>query len=336
MTTSTRIPVVDLARRAAALEPELSEAIERVVRSGRYLLGPETEAFETEFAAFGGRRHAVAVASGTEALRLALVALGVGPGDEVIVPAFTAVPTAAAVCATGAVPVFVDVDPTPPRSTRPAARGRGHRADPGRDPGAPLRPAGADSPTSASRCSRTPPRRTARSTPRPGRPRRRTASTRRRTSAGSATAARWSPTTTISRRDRAAPAGARAHRRLRARRGLQATPGCPRSKRRRCASGCARLAAQNARRRAIARPLPRGRAGDALAGAARARTSTTCASRGSTTATRSGARMPFDTGVHYPRALTQQPAYRQFVAASRARRPKRGRPSACRYPASPR
>jgi len=82
------------------------------VRSGRYLLGPETEAFEAEFADFCGRRHAVAVASGTEALRLALVGLGVGPGDEVIVPAFTAVPTAAAVCATGAVPVPVDVDRT--------------------------------------------------------------------------------------------------------------------------------------------------------------------------------------------------------------------------------
>jgi dTDP-3-amino-3,4,6-trideoxy-alpha-D-glucose transaminase len=111
VTTSTRIPVVDLARRAAALEPELSESVERVLRSGRYLLGPELEAFEDEFAAFTGRRFAVGVASGTDALRLALVALGLGPGDEVIVPAFTAVPTAAAVCATGAIPVFCDVDP---------------------------------------------------------------------------------------------------------------------------------------------------------------------------------------------------------------------------------
>src|SRR5439155_81783 len=64
----------------------------------------------SEFAAVTGRRHAVGVASGTDALRLALFALGVGAGDEVIVPAFTAVPTAAAVCATGAVPVFADVD----------------------------------------------------------------------------------------------------------------------------------------------------------------------------------------------------------------------------------
>jgi dTDP-3-amino-3,4,6-trideoxy-alpha-D-glucose transaminase len=111
VTTSTRIPVVDLARRAAALGPELEAAITRVVRSGHFLLGPELEAFESEFAAFTGYRHAVGVASGTDALRLALVALGVGAGDEVVVPAFTAVPTAAAVCAAGAVPVFADVDP---------------------------------------------------------------------------------------------------------------------------------------------------------------------------------------------------------------------------------
>ena len=75
--------VVDLGRRMAALQPELGEAIDRVVRSGVYLLGPETEAFEAELAAYCGRRHAVAVASGTEALRLSLLALGVGPGDEV-------------------------------------------------------------------------------------------------------------------------------------------------------------------------------------------------------------------------------------------------------------
>ena len=106
-----RIPVVDLARRAAALEPELTDAVTRVVRSGSYLFGPELEAFERELAAFTGRTHAVGVSSGTDALRLSLVALGVGAGDEVLVPAFTAVPTAAAVCATGAVPVFVDVDP---------------------------------------------------------------------------------------------------------------------------------------------------------------------------------------------------------------------------------
>jgi dTDP-3-amino-3,4,6-trideoxy-alpha-D-glucose transaminase len=109
--SSPRVPVVDLARRARVLEPELSEAVDRVLRSGAYLFGPELTAFEHEFAEFTGRRHAVGVASGTDALRLSLVALGIGAGDEVLVPAFTAVPTAAAVCAAGATPVFVDVDP---------------------------------------------------------------------------------------------------------------------------------------------------------------------------------------------------------------------------------
>ena len=110
-TTASRLAVVDLSRRMAAMGSELSHAIERVLASGRLLLGPETEAFEDEFAAFTGHRWAVGVASGTDALRLALGALGVGPGDEVVVPAFTAVPTAAAVCATGATPVPADVDP---------------------------------------------------------------------------------------------------------------------------------------------------------------------------------------------------------------------------------
>ena len=105
------LPVVDLARRAAALQPELDVAIARVLQSGRFLLDAETTAFEAELAESLGRRHAVTVASGTEALRLAMVAAGIGGGDEVIVPAFTAVPTAAAVCAAGAVPVPVDVDP---------------------------------------------------------------------------------------------------------------------------------------------------------------------------------------------------------------------------------
>jgi len=104
------IPVVDLARHAASLEPALSDAVARVARSGQYLFGPELAAFEEEFAAFTGRRHCVGVASGTDALRLSLVAMGIGPGDEVLVPAFTAVPTAAAVCAAGATPVFVDVE----------------------------------------------------------------------------------------------------------------------------------------------------------------------------------------------------------------------------------
>lgn len=105
------VPVVDLTRRLAAAQPDFQHAVARVLASGQVLLGPETEALEEELAAWAGARHAIAVASGASALQLALAACGVGQGDEVIVPAFTAVPTASAVCALGAVPVPVDVDP---------------------------------------------------------------------------------------------------------------------------------------------------------------------------------------------------------------------------------
>jgi dTDP-4-amino-4,6-dideoxygalactose transaminase len=98
----------------AAIEPLLPEIAERqraVLESGRYVLGPEVEAFESEFAAFAGAAHCVGVADGTDALLIGLRALGVGPGDEVVVPAFTFFATAEAVVQLGAVPVFCDVDP---------------------------------------------------------------------------------------------------------------------------------------------------------------------------------------------------------------------------------
>ncbi|MFM7143915.1 MAG: DegT/DnrJ/EryC1/StrS family aminotransferase, partial [Alphaproteobacteria bacterium] len=104
------VPLTDLRRRVAACQPEMGEAVARVLASGRLLLGDELAGFEQEFADFTGRRFAVGVASGTDAISLALRALDVGPGDEVVVPAFTAVPTLAAVCAVGAVPVPVDID----------------------------------------------------------------------------------------------------------------------------------------------------------------------------------------------------------------------------------
>jgi dTDP-3-amino-3,4,6-trideoxy-alpha-D-glucose transaminase len=104
------VPVVDLSRRATAQLDAFQAAVARVVSSGHFLLGPELEALEAEVAAWAGTRHAVGLASGAGALQLGLVALGVEPGDEVIVPAFTAVPTASAVCAVGAVPVPVDVE----------------------------------------------------------------------------------------------------------------------------------------------------------------------------------------------------------------------------------
>jgi dTDP-3-amino-3,4,6-trideoxy-alpha-D-glucose transaminase len=95
------------------LEPLLEKVAERqaaVIRSGRYILGPEVEAFEAEFAAALGARHCVGVANGTDALTIALRALGVGPGDEVVVPALTFYATAEAVVNAGATPVFCDVD----------------------------------------------------------------------------------------------------------------------------------------------------------------------------------------------------------------------------------
>jgi dTDP-3-amino-3,4,6-trideoxy-alpha-D-glucose transaminase len=98
---------------ASSLEPyhdRLSEALERVARSGRYILGPEVEAFEEEFARYLGVSHCVGVANGTDALTIALRALGVGPGDEVVMPSFTFYATAEAALVLGAAPVFCDID----------------------------------------------------------------------------------------------------------------------------------------------------------------------------------------------------------------------------------
>lgn len=89
----------------------LTEALARVVASGRYVLGPEVEAFERELAGYLGVRHCVGVANGTEAISIALRALGVRAGDDVVVPSFTFYATAEAVAAMGARPVFCDVDP---------------------------------------------------------------------------------------------------------------------------------------------------------------------------------------------------------------------------------
>jgi dTDP-4-amino-4,6-dideoxygalactose transaminase len=86
-------------------------AVDRVLRSGGMAQGPEVEAFEKEFSTLVGGRHCVAVNSGTSALHLALVAMGIGPGDEVIVPSFSFAATANSVCLAGATPVFVDIDP---------------------------------------------------------------------------------------------------------------------------------------------------------------------------------------------------------------------------------
>jgi dTDP-4-amino-4,6-dideoxygalactose transaminase len=103
------IPVANPLAAYQKYQPELDAAFQRVMRSGRYILGPEVEALEAEFAAYLGVRFAVGVASGTEALWLALRAAGLRPGDEVVVPSLTASATAAAIAECGAVPVFAEV-----------------------------------------------------------------------------------------------------------------------------------------------------------------------------------------------------------------------------------
>ena len=89
----------------------IAERLEAVLDSGRYVLGPEVEAFEAEFAGYVGTDHCVGVANGTDALTIALRALGVGPGDDVVIPAVSFYATAESVIHAGARPVFADVDP---------------------------------------------------------------------------------------------------------------------------------------------------------------------------------------------------------------------------------
>jgi dTDP-4-amino-4,6-dideoxygalactose transaminase len=103
--------MLDLAAQYRSIKPEIDAAVVRVFESGRYVLGEEVAAFEREFAEFCGAAHAVAVNSGTSALQLALIAAGVGPGDEVVTVPFTFVATAAVIDYVGAVPVFVDIEP---------------------------------------------------------------------------------------------------------------------------------------------------------------------------------------------------------------------------------
>src|ERR1700727_665714 len=106
------VPLFDTATPLQPLREELRAAVERVLDSERYILGPEVSFFEQEFAAHCGAEHAVGVANGTDAITIALRAMGVGPGDEVIVPSFTFYASAEAIPPTGATPVFCDIDPS--------------------------------------------------------------------------------------------------------------------------------------------------------------------------------------------------------------------------------
>lgn len=102
---------VDLAAQQARLEPRIEAAIRRVLAHGRYILGPEVAELETRLAAYAGVPHCIGCASGTDALQIAQMALGIGPGDEVIVPGFSFIASAESVALLGARPVYVDIEP---------------------------------------------------------------------------------------------------------------------------------------------------------------------------------------------------------------------------------
>src|SRR6476646_6692201 len=105
------IPLVDVKAQYAPLIPELRRCFDEVVESGQFILGPNLAAFEEEAAAYLGVPQTIGVANGTDALVIVLDAMGIGPGDEVICPAFTFFATAESIARRGATPVFADIDP---------------------------------------------------------------------------------------------------------------------------------------------------------------------------------------------------------------------------------
>jgi UDP-2-acetamido-2-deoxy-ribo-hexuluronate aminotransferase len=105
------IPFIDLQAQYRALQPQIQERINRVLEHGQYIMGPEVVELEAKLAAFTGSKHCITVASGTEALLISLMALGIQPGDEIITTPFTFIATAEVIVFLGAKPVFVDVEP---------------------------------------------------------------------------------------------------------------------------------------------------------------------------------------------------------------------------------
>jgi UDP-2-acetamido-2-deoxy-ribo-hexuluronate aminotransferase len=102
---------IDLKRQYAALKPQIAERMQRVLDHGQYIMGPEVQELEERLAAYTGARHCITVSSGTEALLISLMALGLRPGDEVITTPFTFAATAETIVLLGGVPVFVDIEP---------------------------------------------------------------------------------------------------------------------------------------------------------------------------------------------------------------------------------
>lgn len=107
----TTIPFIDLATQQTAIRSDLEQRLERVLRHGQYILGPEVLELETALADYTKAQYCITVSSGTDALIVSLMALGIGPGDEVITTPFTFVATAEAIVLVGATPVFIDIDP---------------------------------------------------------------------------------------------------------------------------------------------------------------------------------------------------------------------------------
>lgn len=106
-----KIPFIDLKSQYQSLKQEIDQAIQKVLDHGQYILGPEVAECEQALAKFVGAKHCLAVSSGTDAAIIALMAMGIGPGDEVIVPAFSFIATAEAIVLVGAKPVYADVEP---------------------------------------------------------------------------------------------------------------------------------------------------------------------------------------------------------------------------------
>ena len=105
------IPLVDLRAQYYSVKEEVDSALQRVLENGQFILGPEVRTLEKEIAQYCGVKYGIGVASGTDALHLALLASGIGPNDEVITTPFTFIATAETIAKCGATPVFVDIDP---------------------------------------------------------------------------------------------------------------------------------------------------------------------------------------------------------------------------------